>query len=304
MMYPEVPYSGISWPITQHAGVLNEEVFDGLLHACLLCRGQIVDAEKINGYLVENDILTANIRADSHQVDAWRDYQQILSEFGLIYSTRISKILRLTSVALAYLNHNITYRELVTLQTLRYQYPNGHKSQLSPSLVQSYGDGFTFDSFTSFQAEHKILLRPAALTWHVLFGLWQRGFQPILSLDEMQSYVVRCTLNSDADACVEAIIKSREGIEQLMPMPRARRNMADWLKILNQTLLFNLNSGGDTIALSTYSIRERTAVDQVCSTLSEPSSFWHYEGGNFKESWFQYYGDYDNSIAYVLKENR
>lgn len=75
-MYPNIPYEGLSWPITQHAGVLKAEVFDGLLNACLLCKGETIDAEKINGYLVNNGILTTNIRADSNQVDAWRDYNR------------------------------------------------------------------------------------------------------------------------------------------------------------------------------------------------------------------------------------
>lgn len=128
-MYPEVPFDGISWPITQHAGVLSERSLDGLLRACLLCHGETVNPERINGYLVQNGILTANVRSDSNRIDAWRDYQQILSEFGLLYSTRISKVIRLTPVAMAYLNGNLTYGELITLQILRYQYPNGHKTQ-------------------------------------------------------------------------------------------------------------------------------------------------------------------------------
>lgn len=145
-MYPDIPYEGLSWPITQHAGVLSKDVMDGLLNACLLCNGEEVKAEIINDYLVKNGILTMNVRADSNQVDAWRDYQQILSEFGIIYSTRISKVIRLTPVAMAYLSHRITYEEMIALQVLRYQYPNGHKSQLSPSLIKSYGREFTFVS--------------------------------------------------------------------------------------------------------------------------------------------------------------
>ena len=105
-MYPNIPYDGLSWPITQHAGVLSEDSLKGLLEACLQCRGETVDPKKINSYLVENGILTANVRADSNQIDAWRDYQQILSEFGLLYSTRLSKVIRLTPVAMAYLNRN------------------------------------------------------------------------------------------------------------------------------------------------------------------------------------------------------
>ena len=134
-MYPTVPYKGISWPITQHAGVLSKDVLLGLLNACVLCNGKTIDPKLINEYLVEHSILTANYRSDSHQVDAWRDYQQILSEFGFIYSTRISKVLRLTPVALALINGRLTYEEAITLQIMRYQYPNGHKSQLSPSRI-------------------------------------------------------------------------------------------------------------------------------------------------------------------------
>ena len=150
-MYPTVPYEGISWPITQHAGVLSKDVLLGLLNACVLCNGKTIDPKLINEYLVEHSILTANYRSDSHQVDAWRDYQQILSEFGFIYSTRISKVLRLTPVALALINRRLTYEEAITLQIMRYQYPNGHKSQLSPSLVESYGRDFSFSSYTEMQ---------------------------------------------------------------------------------------------------------------------------------------------------------
>ena len=289
-MYPNIPYEGLSWPITQHAGVLKAEVFDGLLNACLLCKGETIDAEKINGYLVNNGILTANIRADSNQVDAWRDYQQILSEFGLIYSTRISKVLTLTPIAMAYLNKSLSYSELITLQLLRYQYPNGHKSQLSPSLMQ--------------QAHYNIQIRPAALIWKILYKLWESGEQPTLSLDEMQGYAVRCTDMSDYLPCTESIIESRHGGQQLQPLTRARRNMADWAKLLSQTLLFNVSGDGNTIALATYSIKERKAVDYVCSRLSNPSSFWEYKEGNFKQDWFNFYGNYDNSIEYILKENK
>ena len=303
-MYPNIPYEGLSWPITQHAGVLKSEVFDGLLNACLLCKGETIDAKKINGYLVNNEILTANVRADSNQVDAWRDYQQILSEFGLIYSTRISKVLTLTPIAMAYLNKSLSYSELITLQVLRYQYPNGQKSQLSPSLMQSYGENFNYESFTELQAHYNIQIRPAVLIWKIIYRLWESSEHPTLSLDEMQRYAVRCTDMSDYLPCTESIIESRHNGQQLQPLTRAKRNMADWMKLLSQTLLFNVSKDGNTIALSAYSIKERKAVDYVCSRLSDPSSFWEYKEDNFKQDWFDFYGDYDNSIEYVLKESK
>jgi len=80
--------------------------------------------------------------------------------------------------------------------------------------------------------------------------------------------------------------------------------MADWMKLLSQTLLFNVSEDGNTVALSTYSVKERKAVEDVCCRLSNPSSFWEYTEDNFKQNWFDFYGDYDNSIEYILKESK
>ena len=101
-MYPEIPYDGLTWPITQHAGVISESVLRGLLEACSLCAGKRANPTAINAYLVDNGILTANFRTDSQQVDAWRDYQQILSELGLIFSTAVSNEVLLTPVSVAF----------------------------------------------------------------------------------------------------------------------------------------------------------------------------------------------------------
>lgn len=299
-MYPDVPYSGISWPMTQHAGVISKDVMDGLLNACMLCNGETIDAEKINEYLVKNGILTPNVRSDSNQVDAWRDYQQILSEFGLIYSTRLSKVVRLTQVAWAYLNKRISYEEMFTLQVLRYQYPNGHKSQLSPSLTESYGGNVPFTTYTEMQAMHQILIRPAVLVWQILSTLWESNERAILTLDEMQTYVVRCTQNSDVDACVSYILLARNDEKALSPMSRARRNMADWMKILNQTPLFKLSSDGATISLSSYSIKNYAEVAEICRQMADPLSFWKYSENNFKQNWFDTYGSFDDVTDWVL----
>lgn len=302
-MYPSVPYDGMSWPMTQHAGVLDGTVIDGLLNACILCNGKKANPEIINGYLVEHGILTANFRADSGQSDAWRDYQQILSEFGLLVSTRVSKEIRLTPVALAYLENRITFNELITLQVLRYQYPNGHKSQLSQSLIDSYGKGFTFENYTEMQDELGIQIRPAVLVWQALFSLWQHGeTSVVITLDEMQKYLVRCMRQSDIDECVKCILKDRhEGIS-LSPLSRARRNMADWMKIMGQTLLFKINYDCSAISMSSYSITHSSIIANLCNQMSNPTSFWHYEKDDYKRDWFLFYGDFDNNTDWVLKE--
>ncbi len=301
-MFPNIPYEGLSWPITQHAGVLDKASLDGLLNACLQCRGQRVDASVINEYLVSRNILTENVRSDSKEVDTWRDYQQILSEFGLIYSTRISRVIKLTPVALAYLNNRLNYEELITLQIIRYQYPNGHKSQLSPSLMDSFGEDFNFTSFTEVQAHHKILIHPAVIVWSVLYSLWKMRDTPVLSIDEMQNHVIRCTRHSDTSLCVESIIAARNQELSLPPLTRARRNASDWFLLLDQTSLFRLNAAGDTLALSAISVKESYEILRIIKLLSEPTSFWVFEGqSDYKNEWFDYYGDFDNSLDLIIK---
>jgi hypothetical protein len=301
-MYPNIPYEGLSWPITQHAGVLNKESLDGLLNACLQCMGQRADASIINQYLVSRGLLTANVRADSNQADAWRDYQQILSEFGMIYSTRLSKEIKLTPVALAYLNGRLNYEELITLQVMRYQYPNGRKSQLSPSLTDGFGDNFHFASFTELQAYHNILVHPAAIVWCVLYSLWKKNEMAVLSIDEMQNDVIRCTRHSDVVECVDSIIAARNDDSSLPILARARRNASDWFKVLNQTPLFTLNPSADNLSFSAFSVKESSEIMRVAKMLGEPSSFWIFDNqSDFKKNWFDFYGDFDNSLDLIIK---
>lgn len=297
-MYPEIPYDGLTWPITQHAGVISESVLRGLLEACSLCAGKRANPTAINAYLVDNGILTANFRTDSQQVDAWRDYQQILSELGLIFSTAVSNEVLLTPVSVAFIDGTISFEELLTLQLFKYQYPNGHKTQISPSLRNSFPEGaFDYESVAHMQALNGIQVRPAVLIWTVLMQLYQRGADPSVSVDEMQRYLVRATKNSDASACTSAIIASREGTFSCEPLSRARRNMQDWMKLLGATPLFNILN--NSLCLSAYSIDNIDELWDMCQTLSNSETFWMPIGTTYKWDWFAYYGNIDLSISLI-----
>ncbi|SFW18587.1 AlwI family type II restriction endonuclease [Selenomonas ruminantium] len=286
-MYPDIPYENLSWPVTQHAGVIERDAVEGLLHACSSCQGKKVNPETISTYFKGKGLLTANFRSDSNRDDTWRDYQQILSEFGLIYSTRICKELKLTSVAKAYLNGNLTYREMMTLQILRYQYPNGHKTKV-----------------TKKQYINGIRLRPAVLIWDVLNGLWEKGANPVLTREEMQSYVVRCIRNDDYNKCVEAIVRARSDKTKYPIIPEARRNLSDWMKVLSQTLLFKTSENGSTLGLTSYAIMEQTRIISACEKLRDEGDYWDYSSSeNFQEEWFDYYGEYESNKELVFRES-
>lgn len=300
-MYPEIPYEGLTWPITQHAGVISEAVLRGLLEACSLCAGQPANPALINTYLIDNNILTANFRSDSQQVDAWRDYQQILSELGLIFSTQISQEILLTPVSVAFIDGTISFEELLTLQLFKYQYPNGHKTQISPSLRNSFPDGtFDYESVAHLQALSGIQIRPAVLIWTVLMQLYRFGHEPSVSVNEMQRYIVRCTRNSDASLCASAIISSRTSTITYRPLTRARRNMQDWMKLLGSTPLFDIIQ--NKLQLSRYSIDNADELSEMCDALCNPNSFWAPVGLHYKWDWFAFYGNIDLSISLIPHE--
>ena len=129
-----------------------------------------------------------------------------------------------------------------------------------------------------------------------------KGQPAFLTLDEMQRYLVRCARNTDVEYAVSAITASREGSAELSAMTRARRNMSDWMKILGQTLLFKISADGTSITMTGYSIRHRKQVAAVCDALSDPGGFWVLPDTDFKQNWFDFYGNYDENIRYIIKE--
>lgn len=299
-MYPDIPIDDISWPITQHAGVINRTVVEKLLGACVAFNGRPLDPAVINQQIIASGILTQNVRSDSNQVDAWRDYQQILSELGLIFSTRITRELILTPIAIEFLDGGITYEELTTVQLLKYQYPNGHKTQLSPRLKYGYAQSVGATTFTEVQASLGILVRPAVLIFSVLEKLLRSGEIPVLTIDELQTYLVRCLTNADDELCASMLIDARRNKHHaLTPLPHARRNMQDWIKLLSQTPIFE-SANFKQISLSGFALNHIDELKMVCSRLSDPESFWIYNREpNFKFNWYSFYGNIDLNFSYT-----
>jgi|TARA_B100000315_G_C14096296_1_gene371626 hypothetical protein len=68
-------------------GVITPRILYHILWAGATYASTDDPAANITNYFIANRLLTPNVRSDSGQPDAWRDYQQILSELGLIVST-------------------------------------------------------------------------------------------------------------------------------------------------------------------------------------------------------------------------
>jgi hypothetical protein len=121
--------------LSQHAVGLKPDTLYAFLQCAAPFEGEVRGSfgSKITELMIESNILTSNLRDDVP--DAWRDYQQLLAELGLIYSTKISPTLYLTNLAHMFLAGELGFSELVGMQALRYQYPNGQKSTIGARLT-------------------------------------------------------------------------------------------------------------------------------------------------------------------------
>lgn len=305
-MFPNLPYPGYSWSMTQHMAVVNPVYLYQTLYAAATYSGSTDPAQDINNYIIANGLLTPNVRADTGQPDAWRDYQQILPELGLMFSTEVQRPIAPTFLGLSYLDGAIGFSEVITLQALRYQYPNGNKVVISPGLRRALA-GTQFrasQNLAELQASTGVQLRPAVLIWRVLQRLYEQLGDSRLTIDEMQSYLLRCTRHSDTNSCADTIINARSGNATLSAVgnKRERRNLQDWTRILLLTPLFTGSSGRNTyLRLSEYSLANFEDISNICQTLEDDATFWIPSSFSVEDrkSWYSQFGSYNVGVPLI-----
>jgi hypothetical protein len=245
MTYPALPFENQTWRISHHQGILTPKVLNALLFAASTYQESRDPTQEINNYLVTNGIVPPNIREDSQQADVWRDYQQLLPELGLIQSTRSAAKIQLSPVGLSFLDGGIGFTELMTTQTFRWQYPNGHNTQRSKGDTSSMG-------FAAQQAAAGILIKPAVLIWQVLDALTTPTTPGRLAAAEIELFLIPAMTHDDVPLVLEAIKRNRE-LRLAFPsgQTKQRRNASDWMKRLGQTYAFDLDAD-DRLALSAF----------------------------------------------------
>ena len=257
---------------------------------------------EINSYLGVNRQWTRNVREDSGQPDAWRDYQQILSEMGLIYSLEVLPQITLTPIGLALLDGSMGFSEVMTLQALRLQYPNGHHLVINPAerTLLAGTEYVPVNTLVELQVFAGVRVRPAVLVWRVLRALTERGEAAELSVDDLECYLSRCSVNADFEACATAIISARRGgIAYPRLGQRERRNFQEWMKLLRLTSIFWLSGGRrPTLTLSGFACNHVEEIDGLCRSLEEPASFWNAGNGGPADRmrWYSDLGGVDLSI--------
>lgn len=264
--------------MNHHMGVVNPSKLKESLLAAAVLRNSPDPKSAITEYLVLKNVFTSNIRSDTGEPNTWRDYQQILSQLGLIYSTEVLAKITPTPLGMAFLDELLTFDEVITMQALRCQYPNGHNTVISKDLRKTLV-GTTLETtrnLPDLQQNCGVQLRPGVLVWQVIRTLANSGELAEVTIDEIQSYLMRCATHADTDRCVTTMVEARHGGLVYPKMTRGRRDAQEWINLLLLTPIFHGKKGrGAKVSISDAGMDNVEAIDSICSDLSAPSSFWN-----------------------------
>lgn len=293
-LYPNLPFPGHLWRLSQHTGVASDRLIFNLLWAANDFSNLQDPAQEINNYAVTNNLVPPDVRVDTGQPDVWRDYQQVLSELGLIYTTKLVRTITPTPLGLALLDGSLTFTEVVTSQALRLQYPNGHHTQRQAVRLGT-GNTTSAVNFAEAQALAGVRLRPGVLVWQVLCRLQGLGESATLNADDLERYLMPATTHNDTEQVVHRLVSARHGGTKLPRLGGAQRRKAqDWTKFLGRTALFNLTDA-EQLVLSPFAHEAVETIDQICYELGAPDSFWMPDGFGREDriSWYTFFGSLD-----------
>jgi hypothetical protein len=293
-----LPYPGFSWSLTQHMGVAAADTAYEFLQAAYVYSGTPDFRTQVAEYLVDQKLLTANQRGDSGRADAWRDYQQLLAEIGLIVSSRFvpKNMVTVTPIGLMWLDGTIGYSELMTTQCLKYQYPNGMKLDIQANLSSELeaNDITIPPSRAHLDAIFGVRIKPAVLILRVLLELLHQGKTHSITADECVKILVPIKTNKEWYTAFQNLLSLRQLPNSTRTDTRMKRHIQEWFSFLGYTDLFNIvGSSRDVITLSQTAIDNIEQIRELCNYHELDSSFWIPTSDDRRElglSWFRHYG--------------
>ncbi len=269
-MIRPLPFEGFSWQFTQHAPCFEEKPLIGVLATAALFENSTGYQSELNTKLAHSNYVTQNER-DGIQ-SPWRDYQQVLPEIGLMMSAKQAKALTLTEIGRSLLAGSISHRDALTMQSLRYQYPNGFKAK---EIYQKSRDA-------------KVGVRPALTLLRGLLELKKHGINYI-DIDQIDT----CFLPNRTDA------EWQLSVSEILSKPQSRssknsvrRNIQDWTKLLGKTHFFEQDGG--RIKLSKFGNGNRKALENLADHLIGKPVWYASNENSVSLEWFSYFGTFDS----------
>lgn len=290
-----LPYPGYNWQLTQHMGMVDSASLSALLEAADLFKGAPDFSQCVSSYMANLSMFSENIRSDSGHSDTWRDYQQILSELGLIVSTTLTSTLNLniTPAGLLFLDGEMSYSEMMATQALRYQYPNGYKG--IPNQAKAYAQARGINKRWMLDKTHGVRIKPAVLIIRTLLALYEENpTNAVLTAAECATALVPVK-NHDNPLLGYENLKYIRANGVLTHDQVLRRSCAEWFSLLLQTGL--AIGGRQELRLSQYAIENLFQIDDICSIHETNQDEYRFPKGQESDSfdWFVYYGSPDTS---------
>jgi|GEM_PF-1126937 len=307
MIVPASPYPGFSWSLTQHTGPgANPVVLFNLLKSAYRHSCDEDYQDKITEELNNQGLLTPNIRRDQGKAQLWRDYQQVLSELGLIVSTKFTTTIEVTPIGLLWLDGQIGYSELLATQCFNYQYPNGHKQDISPkqSALLTEAGLQRPRTRTELDVRYGVLIKPAALILRVLCEGAQTDTFRDLSAAECSAFLVPVKTFDGWRRGYDCLLENKKQNISIKD-PRRLRHVQEWFRLLSLTDVFALNNG--RLSLSKQSSHMVPELALKAEFLSAPSLFWiprNFDKHFLGTSWFDYFGNPDISKQWLCSEDQ
>lgn len=261
-----LPFPGYSWQISQHEICFDEEPLVGLLATAALFEGRADKGPELNLTLAKSDIVTRNLREG--KASPWRDYQQVLPEVGLMISTQTSPQIALTEIGRSFLAGSLEHPDLMTLQMMRYQYPNGYKSQTLNAFVAS-----------------GVSVRPGLMVLRGLIELYRKGIVS-LSIDQIILYFLPNKVDTEWQISVDEILSATQSSVTFS----RRRNIAAWARLLLKTTLFEPLDGD--LALSNLVISKLDFFASLADHLISVGPWAPTPNANNAMNWFAYFGSF------------
>lgn len=290
-----LPYPGYSWSFNQHRTVMIPQKLYKFLGIAYRSQNYQNHTVFIREALSAANLFPPNKRTDSKKEDVWRDYQQALAEIGLIYSSRYTDKPHLTPLGLMYIDGSIGHSELFSIQSLAYQYPNGHKTDISFHVRKALQQANMNipESRVDLDVNAGVLIKPGVLILQILVELYRQGQTPSLTTRECVVALMPTKRNADWEASYASLRRLRQKGNLPEVEKRELRHIQEWFNFLGHSDFVTLRRG--TISLSPIALALETE-NQLQSILD-----FHVDPVNcyipiepYKENtviWYQYFGN-------------
>jgi hypothetical protein len=294
----KLPYPGYSWSFNQHMGKVNSRELFLLVDAAYRFSKYPNYRDLINETLVKKGAFTKNFRSDSKKGEAWRDYQQVPAELGLMYSNKGNiKQPYLTQIGLMYIDGMIGFSELISTQVLAYQYPNGHKTAISPLLKEnlSQADINIPSTRMELDIDSGVLIKPGVLILQILVELYRQGYPPTLNANECFMTLVPTLRNSDWYDSYTRLMLLRQ-ISNTPQKDKTPRSVQEWFRFLERSE-FAVKEG-NRISLSPTVFNQIERLQEILDFHSDPVNFWMPQNSSKEKdakdenaiSWYEFFG--------------